>query len=236
MADLTFCPMYLGRVPYERALGYQYECKEHLKKALAQDSGSAPQFLLGLEHPSVITLGRRARREQEVFCKDQTPVVTVERGGLATLHNPGQLVIYPIVSLRELNLGVRQWVKVLLETTSELLGQFGIEASSLENPAGVYTPSGKIAFVGVQIQGGISLHGLSLNVSNRLQEFHKIQGCGVANLNLDSMAQNLPGRTIDLSELFHRWAVIFIKNIGAIKAPLHTGLMGQGDGPVHTGG
>ena len=101
-------------------------------------------FILGLEHPAVITLGRRADTE-EININNQLPVVQSTRGGLATIHSEGQLVIYPIIDIRKINLGVRDYVELLLSTTQKVFTHFGVETFKDDKNIGLYTKNGKIA-------------------------------------------------------------------------------------------
>lgn len=153
--------------------------------------------VLGLEHPYVITLGRRSRRDPEV---PQGPIQWVERGGEATIHSPGQLVIYPVVAIGRW--GARCWVEHLLKVTENTLQHLGL--STRRDPlAGLWTEAGKIAFLGLQIRRGVSSHGLSINVSNDLGLFSGIKACGHRGVPLDSLERR--GVTISCRDLFAQW-------------------------------
>ena len=132
------------------------------------------------------------------------PRVQVPRGGGATLHSPGQLVIYPLVQLRTLGLGVRQWVRILLQITQSFLQDMGVSSSIDMQQPGLYTSAGKIAFVGLKITQGISTHGLAINVHNDLKLFQHIQACGQNNLKLDKLAHHT-NQNLQLETLFHLW-------------------------------
>jgi lipoate-protein ligase B len=139
-------------------------------------------ILLGCEHPAVITCGRRASPPAEM----PLPVVQTNRGGFMTVHNPGQLVIYPIFSLRELGFGVRDWVDALLEVTAMSLKKCNIMFVVQNN--GLYTQNGKIASIGINVTKGISLHGIAINVSNNLEDFNLISPCGMHGQRMDRVA------------------------------------------------
>lgn len=195
---------YLGRIDYSKA----YELQKDLAVLTEKKQTS---FILGLEHPDVVTLGRRAKPEDEVFLKDiEIPVLKSTRGGLATIHSVGQLVIYPILNLRTYNLGAKAYVQWLLQTTQKLLQQLGVESSIDENQIGLYTKNGKIAFCGIQIKNGVSYHGISLNVRNDLDLFDQIRSCGAMKPQLDRL-QNY-GVTHTLEELFQIWVRLFIND------------------------
>jgi lipoyl(octanoyl) transferase len=174
--------------------------------------------VIGLEHEPVITLGKRAEdkdfgetKEKDVEDGD-LKVVRIDRGGQATLHSPGQLVIYPVLALGQYKLGVADFVETLHQTTALLLHNYGIETTRNHSP-GLYTEQGKIAFFGIRIEKGVSRHGLAINVSNDLALFRHIRSCGVENASLDKMS-NHGGRKPALESLFSDWTEIFKAQLG----------------------
>lgn len=177
---------YLGLVEFEKALELQHQFH-------ARVNSENKSFILGLEHPTVMTLGLRAHKMDisELSSKPfPYPVHKISRGGLATLHNPGQLVIYPIVDLKKHGLSVKGFVESLFEATQLTLKELGIESTTdLCDFPGVYTSQGKIAFCGLQIKNGITLHGLSINISNDISVFESIESCGISSQKLDSVSQ-----------------------------------------------
>ena len=190
---------FLGIVDFHKAVQLQSDLLAHAVK-------TKNNYIVGLEHPAVVTLGYRANIEQEIF-ENTLPIERISRGGLATIHSEGQLVIYPVLSLQELNIGVRDYVLLLLETTKDLLKSLGVESSVDEKAIGLYTEYGKIAFCGIQIKDGVSQHGLSLNVRNDLSLFKNIRSCGVENPAFDSLSQY--GVSHTLSEIYQKWVEIF---------------------------
>lgn len=200
----TFEAAYLGRIEFRKSVRLQ---EDLLQLALQSKSG----FIIGLEHPAVLTLGHRAEAALEVLSLSDLPIERVSRGGLATVHAEGQLVIYPVLNLRELNLGVREYVCLLLKTTSELLNSLGVDSVIDENTVGVFTHTGKIAFCGVQVKNGVSQHGISLNVRNDLSLFKSIRSCGIREPNFDRLCDHDVNMT--LQEVFSRWMEIFRSRI-----------------------
>lgn len=190
---------YLGCLDYEASVAMQQNLM-----CMAQNTGA--HYVIGLEHPAVLTLGYRAEIAEEII-HAELPVVRSTRGGLATIHSEGQLVIYPVLNLRSLHLGVRDYVMLLLQTTQDLLKHSGIESFIDDKAVGIYTKQGKIAFCGVQVKNGISQHGLSLNVRNDLSLFTGIRACGLINPQFDSMAAH--GNTRTLGELYTQWISFF---------------------------
>ncbi len=177
-----------GIVPYANSLATQ-----HLLAARVRLHHEC--WLLGCEHPRVITLGRRANFQKDVLLdlpqleKLGVQVVPVERGGQTTLHNPGQLVIYPIINLKTFSLRPRVWVELLLEVSRRTCLDFGLKTSALESTAGLHSEIGKVVSLGLRIHQGVSTHGLSVNVSNHLEDFHWIRACGKAQAPLDQLAR-----------------------------------------------
>ncbi len=199
---------YLGIVDYQQAV--------QLQNQLAEWSMSSNLIsVIGLQHPAVITLGRRADSDTELnrFAQqiENIPVIKSSRGGLATLHSEGQLVIYPILNLRLKKWGVRSYVEILLRSTKQLLEDYGIEVQLNMQTSGLFTEVGKIAFCGIEVRNGVSRHGLSLNVNNDLNLFSLIRSCGISNISLDKM-QNYQ---IELSmvDIFQRWIFHFKNNL-----------------------
>ncbi len=169
--------------------------------------GTTGVEVLGCEHPLVITLGRHAQPAEELVGDGQRspPVVKTDRGGRATLHGPGQLMIYPIADLRNLGISVRDWVELLLTMTSRTLGSFDVINRVDLEQAGVWGARGKLAFLGLRIEQGVSRHGLSLNVSNDLSHFQQIRACGVspANQKLQRLVEDHPQVTPE--GVFNQW-------------------------------
>ena len=190
------------KIIWQGLCGY-HEGLERQRELHAEVRAGGPDVLLAMEHPGVITLGRRAQACDEVLPSSSIEVVTTDRGGQATLHSPGQLVIYPIVDLRRANISIKSFVGLLLETTARVLRSRGIAAEADLERAGVFTREGKIAFCGLRVENGVTRHGLSLNVLNNLNLFNQIRSCGVASAALSSWAEykNPP----ELEEIFSEW-------------------------------
>lgn len=198
VASFNIESAFLGQLDYNKAFDIQMHLFE-LAKEKHQYS------IIGLEHPAVISFGRRAASEMQLDC--QIPQILSSRGGLVTVHSEGQLVIYPIIDLKSFGLGVKSYVCVLLKATQDFLLELGVESSvGIEN-AGLYTSRGKIAFCGIQVKNGISLHGISINVRNDLSLFGQIKICGVENQKLDRLQDYHINMT--LKELFEVWMTQF---------------------------
>lgn len=181
-------------------------------------SGAAGSIVMALQHPTIVTLGIRGDPALDLPMGSPHPWVRVDRGGQATLHSPGQLVLYPVISLRQINLGVRRYVSLLHSTTIDLCATRGV-STQVVDPAGLETVSGreKIASVGVRIREGVSLHGVALNVHNDLELFQSIRLCGGGSLGrggVTSLARELgpvpqPNAGWDLAGLGAQWFELF---------------------------
>jgi lipoyl(octanoyl) transferase len=202
--------IWLGTFDYVKAL----ELQENVQQNAEDDPA-----ILGLEHPLTITLGRRGDPLKDVLVGFKTlrekaiPVVAVDRGGQASLHHPGQLVIYPIVSLRKLRMGARRYVEILEDSTKQLLARYGITACCRGDEPGLYTLRGKIAAFGVRISRGVTSHGVAINVKNNLQEFAMIRSCGKSSEQFSRMFDF--GVDQPLQQLFAEWVELFQRNIEA---------------------
>jgi lipoyl(octanoyl) transferase len=199
MMDISF--RWLGLLPYSEALDLQFKLHEEVK---TQSGG----FVLGLEHPAVITLGRRATVEDDLLAQESTlnemkvQLFKVDRGGQATLHSPGQLVIYPILNLDKYKIGVKSFVEILHRVSQKTLEDYGIH-SEIRYDSGLYTLRGKIVFTGLRIEQGVSRHGLAININNNLEQFSLIRPCGRAEETFDSIAYH--HKDASSQEVFKLW-------------------------------
>lgn len=183
----------------------EYTTTWSLQKQRASEIGRSQQiYVLGCEHPQIITLGTRLKNS-DIILDPEIPAIKTDRGGLATLHTPGQLIIYPIFSLREWHFGVKEWVDFLLKVTTLSFRKCNIIIIFQEN--GLFTEVGKIASVGIAINKGISRHGLSLNITNDLSLFAKISPCGVQNQAMDKASHYLQ---ITPEKFFMIWCETFV--------------------------
>ncbi|MBI3018608.1 MAG: lipoyl(octanoyl) transferase LipB [Deltaproteobacteria bacterium] len=135
-----------------------------------------PDTLLLVEHPHVITKGRRSKASDVVNPK--VPVFEVERGGEVTYHGPGQLVCYPIFYLGH-HAGVKQYMRSLEEVVIQTLEHFDIRGERKEGCTGVWVENKKIASLGVAVKKWVTYHGLALNVNTDLSYFQMINPCGL---------------------------------------------------------
>jgi lipoyl(octanoyl) transferase len=177
----------LGRIGYGPALELQQEL------IAARKAGTAPDHLLLLEHPHVITLGRNGHHENllassEIMERAGISFFPTDRGGDVTYHGPGQLVAYPIMDLREWKRDVGAFVRGVEQTMIDTLADYGIEAGRIPKLTGVWVGDRKIGAIGVHISRWVTSHGLALNVSTDLSYFQYIVPCGLTKP-VTSMAQ-----------------------------------------------
>ena len=199
---------WMGLVSFQKALDQQNRTFEKVKQSPCQF-----QFL-GMEHPLVLTLGLRSHGDSLIRYEKIFPeVFPVKRGGHLVVHNPGQLVIYPVLSIRELDLGVRAYVTLLTRATENLLFSLGVETFEKREP-GLFTKRGKIAMFGVGVKKGITCHGLCVNVTNDLEDFKKIPVCGVEDQPMDQVAFHAHPPCME--RLFQLWVDCFMLNLNSM--------------------
>jgi lipoyl(octanoyl) transferase len=203
----------LGRMPYADALALQERLVE------ARKAGGIGDTLLLLEHPKVITLGRRAKTENVLLSADALreggyELFETGRGGDVTFHGPGQLVGYPIVDLAPDRTDVRRYVRDLEETMIRVCADYGLTAARSEGFNGTWIGNRKIGAVGVRISQWVTMHGFALNVSTELAAFSAIVPCGISDRGVTSLAAEL-GRSLTLAEVEARAAAHFAGLFGA---------------------
>jgi lipoyl(octanoyl) transferase len=190
--------MNLGTVRYGEAL----ELQRAIAAAVSQ--GAVPDTVLLLEHPPVVTLGRRTA-ENELHVPDGADVEVVEtdRGGKSTYHGPGQLVCYPILDLNRHGRDVKKYCRDLEEALIQTLAAFEITGTRIEGLTGVWLerPPRKIASIGVHISRWVTTHGYALNVDLDPAPFTDwITACGLDDAAFTTMAREL-GRPLNVDDV-----------------------------------
>lgn len=197
---------FLGIQSYDEGLRLQSEAQQAL-------AGASRGIILGLEHHSVVTLGVRGNSASDLMLPiESLAKVGIElhqttRGGQATLHNPGQLVIYPCLNLKTLGLGARAYVDLVQNVTLSWLSKLGVKAELGLGEPGIFVGGAKLAAFGFRISRGLTSHGLAINVCNELEPFSLIRTCGVRGQRVTRL------RDLDVNEsleaLFLSWAQSF---------------------------
>ncbi len=163
-------PRWLGTVEYREALSRQ---RAHRDAVIA---GELPEEIWFLEHPPVVTLGRRAAPVDEAAIRSAGfDLVTTERGGLATCHEPGQLVAYLLVRPRR---GVRRLVCDIESAVVATCSALGVPTTRRVGTAGLWAAGGKLCSIGLHVRRGVAMHGLALNLVNDRRGFSLIAPCG----------------------------------------------------------
>ena len=171
---------WLGRLPWREAV-------ERMQRFTADRGDRTHDEIWFCEHPPVFTLGVKTE-PSHVLDPGDIPVEQSDRGGQVTYHGPGQLMIYPLVSLRRAGLGPRTLVCALEDSVIDCAAAHGIEASRRPRAPGVYVAGAKLAAIGLRIRRGCSYHGMALNVCADLGPFSRINPCGFEGLDTVNFA------------------------------------------------
>ena len=203
MNDCRAALLDAGLVPYREAL----ELQRSLAVAVAE--GEIPDTVILVEHPPVITTGRRTDEATELHIPAGAAVELAEtdRGGKSTYHAPGQLVCYPILDLHRHGKDVRKYVRDLEQAILQTLGAFDLAATTIEGLTGVWMPPAgsrgprKIASIGVRVSRWVTTHGFALNVDLDPAPFTEwITACGLDDAEFTSMAREL-GRAVSVNDV-----------------------------------
>jgi lipoyl(octanoyl) transferase len=191
----------LGLVSYDESL-------ENMRRFTRDRSELTEDELWLTEHPPTYTLGLKTKAEHILNHDHKIPLIQSDRGGQITYHGPGQIVAYTLLDLRRLNLTVRKAVRLLEQTTINLLSSLGIVAFGDNARPGVYVNGKKIASLGLKIRNGCSYHGIALNVDMDLKPFDNINPCGYPDLNVIQLKELNVNLSID--EVRQLWVDQFI--------------------------
>jgi lipoyl(octanoyl) transferase len=189
----SLCVRWLGRMEFAHALALQEECVAKKRK-----EASLEDQLLLLEHEPVYTIGRtpdrsslsttgRIRRGELGSSHLPYPLFSINRGGQATYHGPGQLIGYTIIDLRRCSQDLHKYLRWLEQLLIDLLAHYDIAAQRRESLTGVWIENRKIASIGVGVRHWITMHGFALSVCGDLSPFDHIIPCGINNVAITSM-------------------------------------------------
>jgi lipoate-protein ligase B len=210
---------WLGTVPYGEALERQRAFREQVI------AGTEPESIWLLEHPPVLTTGRRAVSDlppREVFTARGIEMFETERGGLATYHGPGQLVAYVFVDAFRRGLGVRGTVDALEGGVIAWLRTRGVGAERSCEHRGVWVGTDKICAVGLHFRKGVSMHGLALNLTTDLSPYALFTPCGITEGGVTSLAR-LTGRAPSPAEAAPAVAAELSAALGGVAAACASG-------------
>ncbi len=169
----------LGRRPYEPVW-------RAMQAFTDSRTDQTPDEIWLVEHDPVFTLGQ-AGKPEHVLMPGDIPVLHVDRGGQVTYHGPGQIVAYPLLDLKRLKVGVREYVNRIEQAIIDTLGDWNILAQRRDGAPGVYVNDAKVAALGIRVRRGCTFHGLAFNIAMDLEPFHRINPCGYAGLQVVSM-------------------------------------------------
>ncbi|MCH5228796.1 MAG: lipoyl(octanoyl) transferase LipB [Muribaculaceae bacterium] len=210
-----------GIQDYKEVLKLQERCFEKLVQGKKEGFTEDEYLLLG-EHPSVITLGRKAQESNILVSPDSLNKFGIEvfhigRGGDVTYHAPGQLIVYPIIDLDRHKLGVKDYIYLLEECVIQLLKYYSIEGSRIEGATGVWIGKGthnerKICAMGIKCSRYCTMHGLALNVNTDLQGFSLINPCGFQDKGVTSIKEET-GKEFNIKRIKNDFLHIFFSLI-----------------------
>jgi lipoate-protein ligase B len=184
----------LGR----REFGEVWTQQQELVAARQRDE--RPDTLILVEHPDVITLGRRRSAQDNVRSAGDIPVFEIERGGDVTYHGPGQLVGYPIVKLAEDERDLHAYLRNLEEALIGVCAEVGLQGRRNPGWTGVWIGERKVASIGIAVRRWVTMHGFALNVATDLSRFAAINPCGLDAAVMTSLSTE-SGRPLTLDEV-----------------------------------
>lgn len=192
-------------MPYREAWSLQRRINQGVKDK------TEPETIIVTEHPAVYTLGFHADAnnvlaDDKALAELGAECIRIERGGDVTFHGPGQIVVYPIISLPEHGLGVKQYVGILEQAVIDTIKEFGITGGRIEGKTGVWVkkdgePTRKICAIGIKVSRGVTMHGLALNVETDLRWFGLINPCGFDSDSVTSVARLLGEGEVEKEEV-----------------------------------
>ncbi|KAG7594373.1 Octanoyltransferase [Arabidopsis thaliana x Arabidopsis arenosa] len=181
--------LYDQLVPYKKAWSWQKTIVNE-KIAMIDRNQECPDTVILLQHPPVYTMGTGSSEDYLNFDIKNAPfdVYRTERGGEVTYHGPGQLVMYPIINLRNHKMDLHWYLRKLEEVVIRVLSSaFSINASRLDGLTGVWVGNKKVAAIGIRVSKWMTFHGLALNVTTDLAAFNSIVPCGIRNRGVGSV-------------------------------------------------
>ena len=177
---------WLGRQNYDVALDLQLYHHRNLVE------GRSGHTLLLVEHEPVYTFGKRGGEQFLLRSRNElhamgAQIHSTDRGGLVTFHGPGQLVAYPIVNLRALDMALTTYINRLIGAVATVLGTCDVSATSRMDQPGIYVEGRRIGAVGVRYKDGVTYHGCAVNLDPDLRWFEHIVSCGLSGVRTTSV-------------------------------------------------
>jgi len=211
---------WLGRTEFAHALALQ----EELAAKKREDASLEDQLLL-LEHEPVYTIGRTPDRSSLLGSTHLPhPVFSINRGGQATYHGPGQLMGYPIIDLRRWGQDLHKYLRWLEQLLIDVLAQYRIVAQRRESLTGVWVENRKIASIGVGVRHWITMHGFALNVRGDLSPFDHIVPCGINNVAITSMEKETK-KSFTVANIARAVEILALDSIVSLRVASETQVM-----------
>ena len=218
----TLIPTALRRLDYADALTMQLRLRDD---CIACDG--ARNYLMLVEHPPVITVGRAGERADVLASADRlgrlgVQVAETNRGGEVTYHGPGQLVAYPIISLRQRGRDLHRYLRDLEAWLIALCGSYGVPARVNPPNTGVWVQERKIVSIGIAVRRWVAYHGAALNVATDLSHFELIVPCGLRGVRMTSLERELGAAPL-LADAAERAATLFAEHFDMELRPAAQG-------------
>jgi len=211
------CIRNCGLSDYRQVLQQQHELRDKRRR------DETPNTILIAEHHPVITLGARQSANKLQDSRDSLTqhgidVVDIRRGGGTTAHNPGQLVFYPILNLRDLGLGISEYIRELEEVGVELLEELGVRSQRRKGLRGLWIDNRKIASIGVRVSKFVTYHGAAINIQNDLSIFDFIVPCGLDGVEMTSVLKET-GKRHSMNQVKEKLTQLLIKHFSTSDEP-----------------
>ena len=190
---------------------YQYAMKLLEKRVNDIKNRKASDLLWLLEHPKIYTKGIRGS-DNDIIDKS-IEVISTNRGGKITLHNPGQKIIYFVIDLNKKKKDIRKFVQIIEKSIIQFLKLYDINGKPNRKNIGIWVDKKKIAAIGIKVKKWIAYHGCSININNNLEDYLKINPCGLKNQDVTSVSKISKKKIKNLNDKLIK---IFIKNLSGI--------------------
>jgi len=199
-----------GLVRYRDAFKFQLTLLEHRLK------NNVLNTVLLLEHKPVITLGARQSENKLLVSEEDIKekgidIEATDRGGGTTAHNPGQIIVYPVIDIKSLGLGVNEYIRKLEAVGIEFLEQLDIKGQRKKGFPGLWVGEKKIGSVGVKVKKWITFHGMAINIKNDLSIFENIVPCGLEDVEITNVLKET-GKEYSMSDVKRRLKELCIKH------------------------
>ena len=192
-------------IPYKKAINFLQKRVEDIKL------GKDIDLLWILEHPTTYTAGVRANKN-EILDK-KIKIISTNRGGKITLHNPGQKIVYFAIDLNKKNKDIRNLINVIERSIIEFLNIYKIKSNADKKNVGIWVDNKKIAAIGIKISKWVAYHGCSINIKNNLKNYDKIVPCGLKHKNMTSVFNESKKKIKNVNNNLKRIFVSKFKNI-----------------------